>query len=133
MAATARWAYIYTGERWEQLDPQYNAFLLEYEQEAVEMHHQFGYDPWAHSRISETTLINGREAHYTVVVRIYDARITLREIVFEETGTQCQLTWDYEENADTSMWRAGEYTRGKMTQSLMLVLARIRGARARGN
>ena len=62
MATTTRWSYIYTGEGWERLDAQNNAFLLEYEQRAVEMHQHFGYDPWARSRINETTLINGRTA-----------------------------------------------------------------------
>ena len=126
MATHTRWAYIYTGERWEQLDPQYNAFLLEYEQERVNMHHQHGPDPFADHRYSENILINGRDAFYFVVVEGYEARIVIGRILFRQTGTSCQLAWDYEEDADTSTWREGWFTRGNMQSTSQLIRARAR-------
>ena len=58
--------------------------------------------------------------YVTIFVLTTDICTTLCMIIFEETGSRCQLLWHDEENADTSVWGKGVYSVGHMKNLLLL-------------
>ena len=115
MDAANRSAYIYTGDKWQELDQSYNAWLLQFERECIEARIEDDWNIDMTKIESGREVINSRLAYYMVSMRPKDAEICQRTMVFEDTGIQCQLIWA-PSNADHTQWCRGKFKSGKDMQ-----------------